>query len=214
VALDRIQGRELTAVAVRGESPTSDSGTNPLLERARRGVDAAEAAVAEERAGRLPRVEAVGGVLDYGAFADGHRAEWQGGLRLSWPVFTGGQRTAAIRRASAERTAAESELSATELRLAYEVDTARTAIAEADARADALGLAVIQWSEVARIERLALGAGSGVQRDLLRAEAGLFQARAGLEYARHEAILARVALARATGTLDSTWLERALEGRR
>ncbi|NIP83666.1 MAG: hypothetical protein GWM90_32325, partial [Gemmatimonadetes bacterium] len=75
-------------------------------------------------------------------------------------------------------------------------------VTEADARAEALEAAVAQWTEVARIEALALEAGSGVQSDLLRAQASLFQAAAGLARARSDAAGARVAFARARGILS------------
>ena len=76
---------------------------------------------------------------------------------------------------------------------------------------EALAAAVAQWEEVARIERLALEAGSGVQRDLLTAEAGLFQARAGYARARYDTVLAHVRIAKATGRLDMTWIDERLE---
>ena len=47
-----------------------------------------------------------------------------------------------------------------------------------------LTAAVEQWDELVRIERLALDAGAGTQRDLLDAESGRYQARAGLVEAR------------------------------
>ena len=70
-----------------------------------------------------------------------------------------------------------------------------------------MSAAVAQWEEVARIEALALEAGAGEQRDLLRAEAGLFQARAGYALAGQEALTARLRLARAEGILDREWID-------
>ncbi len=167
--------------------------------------------MAEERAGLLPRVDVAAGVLDYGVLGRDHTLEWQAGLRLSWPIFTGGGRRALVRQARADVTAAQGELAATELRVADEVDAAATAATEADARARALQAAVAQWTEVARIERLALDAGSGVQRDLLAAQAGLFEARAGHATAINDAVLARVRLAKAQGVLDRRWITAVLE---
>lgn len=184
----------------------SDRGPSLLVGRAARSVAAAEARVAEERAARLPRLDAGAGVLDFGTLQGRHVFEWQAGVQLSWPLFTGGARSAAARRAEAELRAARADLALVELEVQADIDEARTAMTEADARGAALESAVEQWAEVARIEALALEAGSGVQSDLLRAEAGLFQARAGLATARAEAERARVSLARALGMLDSTWL--------
>jgi outer membrane protein TolC len=103
--------------------------------------------------------------------------------------------------------AARADLEAARLQTAQEVDQAATAISTADARAAALAAAVAQWEEVARIEGLALEAGAGEQRDLLRAEAGVFQARAGYALALQEAIAARLSLARARGVLDREWID-------
>lgn len=196
-------------------SPSSPApgGTSrsPLVLQADRAAFAAEARLAEERAGRLPTIQAGAGLLDYGTLDGDHILEWQAGLQLSWPLFTGGARSASVRRAEAELAAARSDLDATRLQVSQAIDAARTAIVEADARAAALEVAVAQWDEVARIEALALDAGSGVQGDLLRAQAGLFQARAGHARARYDAVLSRVRLTRAEGTLDRDWIAEALE---
>jgi outer membrane protein TolC len=85
---------------------------------------------------------------------------------------------------------------------------------DAAARRVALQEAVAQWTEVTRIERLALDEGSGVQSDLLRAEASLFEATAGLARSESDELMARVSLARASGALDTTWIERATEAQR
>ncbi len=79
-------------------------------------------------------------------------------------------------------------------------------IEAADARFTALQASLRQWEELVRIELLALEAGAGTQRDLLEAEAGLFQARAGHVGARSDAVMARVRLAGASGVLDRRWI--------
>ena len=71
--------------------------------------------------------------------------------------------------------------------------------------------AVSRFAELARVERLALEEGVGMQSDWLRAEAGLFQARAGLAEARHRVLSARIAWARATGRLDLRGITELLE---
>ena len=50
-----------------------------------------------------------------------------------------------------------------------------------------------------------------MEADLLRAQAGLFQARAGYAQARYDAVLSRARLARAGGALDLDWIDEALE---
>lgn len=205
--------RPLADVQTRGTAPRGDALSGPAVRGAARAVAAAQARLAEQRGGRLPTLEAGAGLLDFGTVSGRHVTEWQAGVQLSWPLFTGGARSASVRRATAEVTAAERALDAARLRAAQAVDVAQTAVVEAEERAQALELAVTQWEEVTRIEALALDAGSGVQRDLLLAEAGLFEARAGRARAYYEAILARIRLARAEGVLDREWMTEALETR-
>ena len=87
----------------------------------------------------------------------------------------------------------------------------RAAVEEAAARRNALEASVVQWEEVARIEALALAAGAGVQTDFLRAQASLFQARAGRTAAVADESLARVRLARAQADLTPRTLITLLE---
>lgn len=209
VAAETVAGRDIADISLPDPDLTAaDAGRSPMVERAARALAAAEARAGEERAGRMPRVDAGAGLLDYGTLTGEHVFEWQAGLQLSWPLFTGGARSASVRRAEADVREAEAELARVELRVEAAVDAATTAVEEADARIEALEAAVVQWAEVARIEALALESGSGVQGDLLRAEAGLFQARAALARAGADAGRARVALARARGVLDTSWLNR------
>lgn len=207
VAPGTITGRDLADVELPDPDDTP-GGPSPIVERAARALAAAEARVGEESAGRMPRLDAGAGLLDFGTLTGEHVFEWQAGIQVSWPLFTGGARSASVRRAEADVRAAEAELAGTQLRVEAAVDAAHTAVAEADARIEALQAAVTQWAEVARIEALALESGSGVQGDLLRAQAGLFQARAGLARARADAGRARAALARAQGVLTTSWLNR------
>jgi outer membrane protein len=209
-----LAGRALADVTARGSGRRGDPLQGPSLRQATGSVGAAEARLAEESGTRLPIVRAGAGLLDFGTASGGHVMEWQAGLQVSWSLFTGGARGAAVRRAAAELAAAEKTLEAARLEAARAVNQAEDALLEAEARAEALAAAVAQWEEVARIEALALQAGSGEQRDLLLAEAGLFRARAGHARARYEGILARVRLARLGGVLDQGWITDALEVRR
>lgn len=195
-------------------APPATMPSSPLVQRARQRVTGAEAQLAAERAGRLPRLDAGAALLDFGTPTGEHALEWQAGVQLSWPLFTGGARSASVRRAEAALREARAELRLVELEVEGAVDAAATAVTEAEARTEALEASVTQWAEVARIEALALEAGSGVQSDLLRAQAGLFEARGGLARARSDAAVARVRLARTRGTLDTTWIDETLESPR
>jgi outer membrane protein len=206
-------GRPLADVAPRGSAAPVGAEANPTVQQADRAVAAAEARLSEERASRLPSVSIGAGLQDFGTPTGKHVVEWRAGLEVSWPAFTGGARSAAVRRAAAELEASRADLEAARLQVDQEIDAALTWVAEADARVAALEAAVAQWVEVTRIEDLALEAGSGEQRDLLHAEAGLFEARAGHAVARRDAILARVRLARAQGVLSREWILESMEAR-
>lgn len=186
------------------DDPTQD---HPLVARAARSAEAARATVAGERSARLPRLELNGAMLDYGTLTDTHVFEWQVGAQLSWTLFSGGQRRAAVRRAEADLRAAEAEVASRALDVRAAQDAARTSIEAADARVVALETAVRQWEELVRIEQLALDAGAGTQRDLLDAQAGLFGARAGHSQARAEAAISRIRYASARGVLTLDWIQ-------
>lgn len=188
-----------------------DAGESPLVEAATSAAEGARALLAEERASRLPTLEAQAGLKTYGATSGGFVAEWQTGVLLSWPLFTGGAREGRIERAEAELDAAQAERQQVELQVAGSLDAAEAAASEAAARSDAFEASVERWTEVTRIEELALDEGTGVQQDYLTAEAALYQARAGQARAQYDEILALAARAQALGRLDRAWFDNALE---
>lgn len=181
--------------------------SSPRVVQARLRVAAADAARDEARSANLPSVSLAG---RYDAYGDGSAdltAEWQGGVRLSYALFTGGQRSAAIARAGAGRAAATASLRLAELDVEAAIDDALTAAVEADARAAALEDAVASYRAVLDVERLALDEGAGVQSDFLRAAASLRDAETALSAARHARFIARVRLAQAAGLLTLDWLD-------
>lgn len=186
---------------------------NPDIEQMRQRAHAFRAAYRGARAGWFPTVRLVGGILTFGDIQGNFFAEWQGGLVVSYPLFTGGTRTNSIARAAATVAQAEEELRLLELQIQEAGDRAVASHREGRARVAALTTAVEHFTEVARIERLSLSAGLGVQTDYLAAEANLFRARADLVRARHTEIAARVNLARMTGELTVTWLAAYLENK-
>jgi outer membrane protein len=154
----------------------------------------------------------VGGrFIQYAASASDPAREWQGGVHVSYPLFTGGARSAAADRASAEVAGARAELAAGELRVSEAIDRALSASEAARAKVAALRAAVEQATEVTRIERLALDAGTGVQSDYILAEAELLRVRAALTEAIYAEVLARVELARVTGEISPEWIKQNLE---
>lgn len=188
--------------------------SNPELARLQRQVDAAEATRAEARALWLPRLQVAGRYAEYASALGREQGEWQGGVQLSLPLFTGGARNAVGARAAAEVRSARGQLSLARLNLAAALERALAAVETEHARAEALRAGAQQADEVVRIERLALEAGAGVQTDYLTAEAELLRVRAAWSAARAAEIGARVELARIVGELSIDWLQQNLESAR
>lgn len=184
---------------------------NAAIEQARRRLAVAATMEREARAAFLPDLSLAGRYAVYGAQGATFSGEWQGGVQLSWPVFTGGRRLAATDRAQAERQTARQSLRMAELDVESALDRALASLAEADARVSALDAAVAQYEAVVAVERLALEEGAGVQVDLLAAESALVETRAERSAARHARLAALIELARITGDLDVEWLTSNLE---
>lgn len=219
VQSDQVTDRDLPDVALTSAARTLDRAievaraeeSNTEIVRLRRTVDAAEAATAEARALWFPRIQLSGRLVEYASGSGHESAEWQGGAQISYPLFTGGARGAAGERAAAELGAARAELALAQLRVADAIDRAIAAWTAATGRVQALEVNVAQMAEVARIERLALDAGAGVQTDYLVAEADLLRARAALTQARQAEVSARIQLALITGELSESWLANNVE---
>ncbi len=200
---------------------TSDVVRTALVARARQASNelreadqrarAARAAQDAARATWFPELRVAGAYVDRGRWAGDFTAEWQVGVALSYPLFTGGGRRSAVRRAAADGRAAAEQLRGAGLNVQQGVDQALAALRQAHARVAALQSAVDQSAEVARIERLSLEVGAGTQTDYLAAEANLLSSRAGLIEARHAEISASVELARIMGELSPAWLARTVE---
>lgn len=198
---------QLDAAAVRASAHEQ----NPEMVRARRQIAAAEAGRREARGLYLPRLQLGGRFVEYASTESSPQGEWQGGAQLSYPLFTGGSRSAANQRASAELRIARAEYDLVARRIDDAIDRAASALASARARVQALEAAVAQSDEVTRIDRLALDAGAGVQSDYLTAEADLFRARAALSDARALELIALVELARLAGQLSESWIAQHVE---
>jgi outer membrane protein len=198
-------------VPAREDLMTRALAASPALERARREQAAAAAGRAIAGAARWPTLDLFGAYMDRGGLDTEHQLEWNVGVQLSYPIFTGGAVSGAAARADAESRAAAERVRAVEQQVAGDVDRALAAVDEAGARVVSLETAVARFAEVARIELLRLDAGSGTQTDYLGAEADLLAARAALADARHGAIAARAELARVIGALDLAWVDQLVE---
>ena len=192
---------------------------NQELEGARRAVEAAEATHRVAKGSWIPNLT-LGGVYQLyssdNAFNDegNTTTEWNLGIALSYPLFTGGNRSGAVSQANAEARRAREELRLAELETREAVDRALNAALETGALVEALSRAEQHQSEVVRIEFLSLEAGAGTQTDYLRAEADLARARSLLVEAQHAEIAAWVEVARVVGELTPEWLAGTVEAAR
>lgn len=215
----RVHGSALQGVRTTGDAPDREAAlaraieSNAELRRLRAQVAVAEAGTAEAQSQWYPRMQLGGRYARYASGLGDAGGEWQTGLQLSYSIFTAGARPAARDRARAETALASAELSAAELRSAAAVDGAYAQYVTSLERATAWRAAVDQSAEVARIERLSLDAGAGVQSDYLNAEAELLRARAALTEAEYAGFVARVELARAMGVLTLQWIQDNVETR-
>lgn len=184
---------------------------SPSLTRARAMAAAADADVSLARSARWPEIKLTAGYYQRGSADTRSWGEWAAGTSLSLPLFTGGAINADVARSRAGRREAEEALRLGELQVAQELDGALSAVAEAHARQASLTAAATRFAEVARIQKLALDAGSGTQTDYLIAEADLLASRASLAEATMSEIIARAELARVTGQLNIAWVQRVIE---
>ena len=102
VPVARLEAGGLVAVTAAGE-PEPDSGLvaraveeNPEVARARSRAAAAESVVGAARSGFLPRVALTGRYSAYGSTATAPDPEWNAGVQVSWPLFTGGARARVV----------------------------------------------------------------------------------------------------------------------
>jgi cobalt-zinc-cadmium efflux system outer membrane protein len=200
-----------TAAATRADLVRRARERAPDVLELRGRAAAARASLSATKATRLPELRLNSAYIDRGRAWEDFSAEWQVGVSVSYPLFTGGSRTSAVRRADADARTVAEQLRAAELGAELGVDRALAALRDAHARVAALESAAAQSAEVVRIERLSLDVGSKTQSDYLEAEANLLRARAGLIESRHAEVSARVELARILGELTPEWLARTVE---
>lgn len=184
--------------------------SSPTIVRAKHRLEMADADAEVARSARWPSVHLTATGYQRAGGSTAPRGDWSAATVLSVPLFTGGATSAEIRRADAAQREGRELMAQAQLTLEQEMDRARSAEAEARARSASLRIAVEGLQEVARIQRLALDTGTGTQVDFLNAEAELLTARASLAEASMRAVIARVELARATGTLTRDWITRTL----
>jgi outer membrane protein len=179
---------------------------NPARKRSESDLAAAQAGVPLAKSERYPSLHLSAGLLDRGSPDTEFETEWNAGLHLHLPLFTGGALRSGVRRAEALHLQAQEDLRLHDDVLREDVDRAVARIEEPRAQTAELATASSRFEEVARVSQLQVETGTGTQIDYLQAESDLLRARAAHARARYSEIAARIQLQRALGTLDVNWL--------
>ena len=205
-----IFARPLHEYAVDAELIHPDTLPSAAVERAAQEARQAEATAAAARAARLPRLDLQAALLEFGSGEGEFQGEWQAGVALLFPAFTGGARGADIDRARATARAANSALELARLRQASAIDREWAALVAAIATTEALRQRVDALFDVYQIAELALQEGAGTQKEMIDAGADYYDALAALAESTAEQVRAMVELGRARGILTIDWISRLL----
>lgn len=173
-------------------------GSNPGLAQTQAQAEAADARLAQARAGRLPSLvlsgEAQEGRTDLGGFFGFGRADVSpraAALELRQPLFTGGAVSAAIDRARAGRDAALAQVAGDKALLAARAAEAYVAVLRAQEILRLNDAQVAQMNEISRQAELRFKGGETARTDLAQAQARLAAARAALARAQGDVARSR-----------------------
>ncbi|OYX32394.1 MAG: hypothetical protein B7Y99_08590 [Caulobacterales bacterium 32-69-10] len=162
-------------------------GSNPGLAQSRAQAEAADARLAQARAGRLPALTLSGevgqGTTDLGGFFGFGRADVTpraAALQLRQPLFTGGANTAAIDRAREGRDASLAQVGGAKALLAAQAAEAYVAVLSTREILALNAAQVRQLEEIARQADLRFKGGETARTDVAQAQARLAQAKADL----------------------------------
>lgn len=126
------------------------------------------------------------------------------GVQVSLPVFSGGLTSAQVDQARHNRDRAGSELAATRERIAVEVTRQYQGVVSGAERIRALEVAVKSTAEALHAVERGYEAGTRSVVDILDAQEQVYRSQLELTQARLEYVLARLMLAAAAGSLDSS----------
>ena len=183
------------AMPVEGSSPQ-----RPEILAAESLARSAEARVRAAEAGRLPEINAFGGVEhNRGGKFDGQGTSFTTGVMVRWELWDGGLTRGRARQAEAEANAASEDVRRQRLAVSLEVSQARLALAESEERLRVSGKSV-QLAEASK--KLTLDrfeSGLALAAHLIDAETALTAARVRRAEAESDRWIAMAALRRALG---------------
>ena len=163
-------------------------------------IRAAEAELRVAQGGLYPTVDGLAHYqFDGGLVLNGSGNSWMGGLRVNYPLFTGGKTEADIVKARAIIARLTAEKKKLELALDFEVKQAELACRQAEQRLQVTGKMSEQALESARLSRIRFKEGVILASDLMDIETRLTEAQVRQTVARSAIRVAVADLRRATG---------------
>jgi len=163
-------------------------------------IQAAEAELRVALGGRYPTVDGLAHYqYDNGFVLNGSGDSWMGGVRVNYPLFTGGKTEADIANARARLAGLVASKKKLELALDFEVKQAGLAYRQAEQRLQVTDKMFEQAQESARLSRVRFKEGVILSSDLMDVETRLTEARVRQTAARTAIRVAVADLRRATG---------------
>ncbi len=195
VRIDIVQERE--------QELPQDSGymKRPELKGIEGQIQAAEAELRVALGGSYPTVDGLAHYqYDNGFVLNGSGDSWMGGVRVNYPLFTGGKTEADIANARARLAGLVASKKKLELAMDFEVKQAGLAYRQAEQRLQVTDKMFEQAQESARLSRARFKEGVILSSDLMDVETRLTEARVRQTAARTAIRVAVADLRRATGS--------------
>lgn len=177
-----------------------DYTKRPELKAIEKQIEAAEAGLRVAQGGRYPTVDGVAHFqVEEGFVTNGSGNSWMGGVRVNYPLFTGGKTDADIARAQAELARLTAEKHKLELSLDFEVKQAELSHRQAEQRLQVTEKMCEQAQESARLSRARFKEGVILSSELLDVETRLTEAQLRQTAARAAVRVALADLRRVSG---------------
>jgi outer membrane protein TolC len=175
-------------------------GKRPELKGIEGQIEAAEAELRVAEGGRYPTVDGLAHYqFDGGGVLHGSGDSWMGGVRVNYPLFTGGKTEADIANARAKIARLAAEKQKLELTMDLEIKQADLAYKQAKERLQVTEKTLEQAKESARLSRIRFKEGVILASDLMNIETRLTEAQVRHTVAKTAIKVAVADLRRTTG---------------
>lgn len=208
-ALDKLRGDfRVTAGGVKPYEDWKDTAVarNPDIRAAAQAVEIGKQEVLKQKAGHLPRVDAIG---TYGKLASDSLSTVNQdqtvrsiGFQVNVPIFAGGAVNASTRQAVANREKAKADLQTQTDKVLVELRRNYNATVSSVARIEALEKAVDSARLLVTATEQSIKGGVRINLDLLNAQRQLYTAQRDLTQARLNYLLSSLRLRAGSGTLS------------